>query len=57
VYAAVGQARYVFPDLRTLLAKASPFRLGDALAGVAAQHATERLAARMAWRLCRLRPS
>jgi len=39
---------YSFPDLRTLLARASPQRSGDALAGVAAQSAEERMAARMA---------
>jgi len=39
---------YRFPDLRTLLARASPQRSGDALAGVAAQSAEERMAARMA---------
>ena len=39
---------YRFPDLRTLLARASPPRSGDALAGVAAQSAEERMAARMA---------
>jgi ethanolamine ammonia-lyase large subunit len=37
-----------FADLRTLLARASPHRSGDALAGVAAQSAEERMAARMA---------
>src|SRR5262245_38844691 len=37
-----------FPDLKTLLARASPHRSGDALAGVAAQSAEERMAARMA---------
>src|SRR3990170_3309188 len=37
-----------FPDLRTLLARASPHRSGDALAGVAAGSAEERMAARMA---------
>jgi hypothetical protein len=31
-----------FPDLKTLLARASPFRSGDALAGLAAQSAEER---------------
>ena len=31
--------RYSFPDLRTLLARATPFRSGDALAGVAAARA------------------
>ena len=37
-----------FPDLRTLLARATPFRSGDALAGLAAEDATERVAARLA---------
>lgn len=36
---------HVFPDLRTLLAKASPLRSGDELAGVAAGGAEERIAA------------
>jgi len=40
--------RYVFPDLRTLLARATPFRSGDALAGIAAESAAERVAAQMA---------
>jgi ethanolamine ammonia-lyase large subunit len=40
--------RHTFPDLRTLLAKASPFRSGDSLAGVAAASAAERVAAQMA---------
>lgn len=44
----VGGTRYVFPDLRTLLARASPFRSGDALAGVAADSAAERVAAQRA---------
>ncbi|MFN6999869.1 MAG: ethanolamine ammonia-lyase subunit EutB [Elioraea tepidiphila] len=44
----VGGTRYVFPDLRTLLARASPFRSGDALAGVAAASAAERIAAQRA---------
>jgi len=39
---------YRFADLRTLLARASPLRSGDALAGVAASSAEERMAARMA---------
>jgi ethanolamine ammonia-lyase large subunit len=37
-----------FPDLRTVLARASPLRSGDVLAGVAAATAEERMAARMA---------
>src|SRR6185312_5432085 len=40
--------RYVFADLRTLLARATPFRSGDALAGLAAATAAERVAAQMA---------
>jgi ethanolamine ammonia-lyase large subunit len=40
--------RYVFDDLRTLLARATPFRSGDALAGLAATSAAERVAAQMA---------
>ena len=37
-----------FDDLKDLLAKATPLRSGDALAGVAASSAEERMAARMA---------
>ena len=44
----VGTRRHVFADLRTLLARASPARSGDALAGVAAASEEERMAARMA---------
>ncbi len=44
----VGSVRYHFADLRTLLAKATPARSGDALAGVAAESAEERVAAQMA---------
>jgi ethanolamine ammonia-lyase large subunit len=44
----VGSVRYTFPDLRALLAKATPARSGDALAGVAAASAEERVAAQMA---------
>jgi ethanolamine ammonia-lyase large subunit len=44
----LGGARYVFPDLRRLMAKASPLRSGDCLAGVAAESAAERVAAQMA---------
>ncbi|MDJ1484090.1 ethanolamine ammonia-lyase subunit EutB [Cytophagaceae bacterium YF14B1] len=39
---------YHFPDLKTLLAKATPARSGDYLAGVAAESAQERVAAQMA---------
>ena len=44
----VGLTTYCFEDLRTLLARASPPRSGDHLAGVAARHAEERVAAQMA---------
>ena len=37
-----------FDDLKTLLAKASPYRSGDVIAGVAAESPVERTAARMA---------
>ncbi|MDJ1500011.1 ethanolamine ammonia-lyase subunit EutB [Xanthocytophaga agilis] len=40
--------KYHFPDLKTLLAKATPARSGDYLAGVAAESAQERVAAQMA---------
>ena len=40
--------RFVFPDMATLLARASPPRSGDQLAGIAAGSATERVAAQMA---------
>src|SRR5262249_36595460 len=39
---------YVFADLKTLLAKATPKRAGDELAGIAAAGATERIAAQFA---------
>jgi ethanolamine ammonia-lyase large subunit len=44
----VNGTRHAFADLRMLLARASPLRSGDALAGVAAADATERVAAQMA---------
>jgi len=44
----VGSCRYRFPDLKTLLARASPERSGDQLAGVAARTAEERVAACLA---------
>lgn len=43
----IGVRAYRFDDLKDLLAKASPARSGDALAGVAAASAVERMAARM----------
>ena len=39
---------YTFPDLKALLAKASPARSGDSLAGLMAETSEERIAARMA---------
>jgi ethanolamine ammonia-lyase large subunit len=44
---ALGGTRYSFADLRELLAKASPLRSGDVLAGIAAMDASERVAAQM----------
>jgi len=44
----LGSTRYTFPDLRDLLAKATPFRSGDALAGLAADSAQQRVAAQYA---------
>jgi ethanolamine ammonia-lyase large subunit len=43
--ATIGTRRYAFPDLKSLLAKASPARSGDQLAGVAAESGEERVAA------------
>jgi ethanolamine ammonia-lyase large subunit len=45
---AVGTTTYAFADLRTLMAKATPARSGDALAGLVAGSAGERVAAQMA---------
>ncbi|MGQ9370072.1 ethanolamine ammonia-lyase subunit EutB [Azospirillum sp. ST 5-10] len=42
----VGHTRHVFADLKALLAAATPFRSGDALAGVAAASDEQRVAAR-----------
>jgi ethanolamine ammonia-lyase large subunit len=39
--------RYRFDDLKSLMAKATPLRSGDCLAGVAAESAVERVAAQM----------
>ena len=44
----VGSQTYRFADLKTLLAKASPARSGDALAGLAADSYEERMAAKIA---------
>jgi ethanolamine ammonia-lyase large subunit len=46
--ATIGGTSYSFRDLRDLLAKATPLRSGDQLAGVAASDARERVAAQMA---------
>ncbi|MCA3181575.1 MAG: ethanolamine ammonia-lyase subunit EutB, partial [Burkholderiales bacterium] len=43
----IGARRHRFDDVRVLLAKASPARSGDLLAGVAAADEEERIAARM----------
>ena len=49
MYAAtIGARRYLFPDLKALLARASPLRSGDQLAGIAAESGEERLAAQFA---------
>src|SRR5271169_7251257 len=45
---AIGTTTYVFDDLRDLLAKATPPRSGDRLAGVAAESAEQMVAARIA---------
>ncbi len=44
----VGSQTYEFSDLKTLMARATPLRSGDLLAGVAAGSAQERVAAQMA---------
>lgn len=43
----IGGHVYRFPDLRVLMAKASPFRSGDALAGLCADTYQERVAAEL----------
>ncbi|RQO71247.1 ethanolamine ammonia lyase large subunit [Aquitalea sp. FJL05] len=43
----IGPRRYRFDDLKTLLARATPLRSGDQLAGIAASSAEERVAAQM----------
>ena len=42
----IGTHTYRFEDLRALLARATPLRSGDVLAGLAADSAEERVAAR-----------
>ena len=44
----IGARRYAFGDLKTLLAKATPLRSGDQLAGIAAESGEERVAAQYA---------
>lgn len=44
----VGTTTWTFPDLKDLLAKASPLRSGDALAGLSASCAQENVAAKLA---------
>jgi ethanolamine ammonia-lyase large subunit len=44
----IGATSYVFADLRELLARATPPRSGDRLAGIAAESAEQMIAARMA---------
>lgn len=46
-YQVIGSQRYVFEDLKDLMAKASPIRSGDMLAGIAATSAEENIAAKM----------
>ena len=43
-----GNRTWTFSDLKSLLAKASPARSGDQLAGIAAENDEERMMARMA---------
>jgi ethanolamine ammonia-lyase large subunit len=43
----IREVTYDFEDLRDLMAKASPYRSGDALAGIAAENAEQRAAAQM----------
>jgi len=45
---AIGTTTYIFQDLRDLLAKATPPRSGDRLAGIAAESAEQMVAARIA---------
>ena len=47
-HATVNGTVWRFPDLKTLLARATPLRSGDQLAGIAASCAAERVAAQMA---------
>ena len=44
---AIGSVSHAFADLKDVMAKATPARSGDVLAGIAATSAAERMAARM----------
>src|ERR1700743_245388 len=44
----IGKKTYRFADLKTLLARASPHRSGDVLAGLSAESYEERVAAQIA---------
>ena len=55
--ATIGARRYTFRDLANLLAKASPLRSGDQLAGLAAETGEERVAAQFALADLPLAPS
>ncbi len=46
--ASTGRQSFCFADLKELMAKASPLRSGDVLAGLAAASMEERMAARLA---------
>src|SRR5215510_12038823 len=46
--ATIGNRRYAFADLKTLMARASPLRSGDEFAGIAAATGEERVAAQFA---------
>ena len=43
----IGSVNHQFSDLKNLMAKATPLRSGDQLAGIAASSAEERVAAQM----------
>jgi ethanolamine ammonia-lyase large subunit len=47
-FSSIGTTRYSFSSLRDLMARATPLRSGDQLAGVAARSAEERVAAQFA---------
>ena len=49
----VGRQSYAFADLKDVMAKATPLRSGDMLAGIAAGSAEENAAAKNVWQRCR----